>query len=93
MAGPLTDRSFASFSELSEDTVVYLRDAGFHYATPVQAAVLPIFTGNKDVVVDACTGSGKTLSFLLPVLEKLRKLSKSFTKFDVCTQFTPLMDH
>ncbi|KAI9470954.1 MAG: P-loop containing nucleoside triphosphate hydrolase protein [Benjaminiella poitrasii] len=39
--------------------------------TPVQAGAIPLFMKNKDVVVEAVTGSGKTLSFVIPILEKL----------------------
>ena len=38
--------------------------------TPVQASTIPLLSGNKDVVVEAVTGSGKTLSFVIPVLQK-----------------------
>ena len=48
-----------------------LSAAGFTRATPVQAAVVPLLSGNKDVCVEACTGSGKTLAFLLPLVEIL----------------------
>jgi ATP-dependent RNA helicase DDX55/SPB4 len=43
----------------------------FSAITPVQKATIPLFSGNKDVCVEACTGSGKTLSFLLPIFNKL----------------------
>jgi ATP-dependent RNA helicase DDX55/SPB4 len=39
--------------------------------TPVQASTIPLFSGNKDVVVEAVTGSGKTLAFLLPTTTRL----------------------
>lgn len=39
--------------------------------TKVQKTVLPLFLSRKDVVVKACTGSGKTLSFLVPILQIL----------------------
>ena len=42
---------------------------GFEKPTPVQKATLEIFRGNKDVVVEAVTGSGKTLSYIIPVVE------------------------
>ena len=44
---------------------------GFVKMTPVQASTMPLFLGNKDVVVEAVTGSGKTLAFLIPVVERL----------------------
>ena len=39
--------------------------------TPVQEATLPVFLSHKDVSVQACTGSGKTLSFVIPIYELL----------------------
>ncbi|KAL7273699.1 ATP-dependent rRNA helicase spb4 [Rhizina undulata] len=44
---------------------------GFSKMTPVQASTIPLFLGNKDVVVEAVTGSGKTLAFLIPTVERL----------------------
>lgn len=42
--------------------------------TPVQAATLPLFLTNKDVAVNACTGSGKTIAFVIPLIEMIRKV-------------------
>jgi ATP-dependent RNA helicase DDX55/SPB4 len=39
--------------------------------------------GHKDVVVEAVTGSGKTLSFLIPVVEKLLRLDRPIRKHHV----------
>lgn len=44
---------------------------GFPDMTPVQAAAIPPLLTSKDVVVEAETGSGKTLSFLVPIAEKM----------------------
>ncbi|KAK9235812.1 P-loop containing nucleoside triphosphate hydrolase protein [Lipomyces kononenkoae] len=41
--------------------------------TPVQASSIPLFCSNKDVVVEAVTGSGKTIAFLIPVIEIILK--------------------
>ncbi|UNI19892.1 RNA helicase [Purpureocillium takamizusanense] len=49
---------------------------GFSQMTPVQAATIPHFMGNKDVVVEAVTGSGKTLSFLIPIVQRLLRLEE-----------------
>lgn len=38
--------------------------------TPVQAASLPLLATTKDVVVEAVTGSGKTIAFAVPTLLK-----------------------
>lgn len=42
--------------------------------TPVQASTIPLFSGNKDVVVQSVTGSGKTLAFALPVLHHVSRI-------------------
>ncbi|KAH3676372.1 hypothetical protein WICMUC_002003 [Wickerhamomyces mucosus] len=56
----------------------WLKDAissmGFEKMTTVQASAIPIFLQNKDVIVEAVTGSGKTLSFVIPILEKMNKI-------------------
>lgn len=41
---------------------------GFKHPMPVQEIVIPLILKNYDVAVESCTGSGKTLSFLLPIL-------------------------
>lgn len=48
-----------------------LQTMDFKKMTPVQAGVVPLFLGNKDVVVEAVTGSGKTLAFLIPMIERI----------------------
>ena len=45
--------------------------AEFSVPTPVQAAALPPALQGKDVVATAQTGTGKTLGFLIPVMERL----------------------
>ena len=39
--------------------------------TPVQASAIPVALEGKDVLATAQTGTGKTLAFLIPVMEKL----------------------
>jgi ATP-dependent RNA helicase RhlE len=62
-----------SFSELSISS--YLQDriasAGFVTPTPVQAGAIPHALAGKDVLATAQTGTGKTLAFLIPIMEKL----------------------
>src|SRR5579863_6791583 len=45
--------------------------AGFSIPTPVQAAAIPHALAGKDVLATAQTGTGKTLAFLIPVIERL----------------------
>lgn len=62
-----------SFSELpiSHYTKERLTAARFTTPTPVQAAVIPHAIQGKDVLGTAQTGTGKTLAFLVPVMEHL----------------------
>ncbi|KAJ1721217.1 ATP-dependent rRNA helicase spb4 [Coemansia erecta] len=49
---------------------------GFERMTPVQEAAIPAFLQNSDVIVEAATGSGKTLSFVLPLLVLLQRATQ-----------------
>ena len=46
--------------------------AGYTFATPVQAAVIPRAMIGKDVIGQAQTGTGKTAAFLIPFLNRWR---------------------
>ncbi|TDL27948.1 DEAD-domain-containing protein [Rickenella mellea] len=63
----------SQFSELpiSEQTKKGLKKAFFVNMTEIQAQSIPVCLKGKDVLGAARTGSGKTLSFLIPVLEIL----------------------
>jgi len=50
-----------------------LEAARFTTPTPVQAAAIPQALEGKDVLATAQTGTGKTLAFLIPVIERLLK--------------------
>ena len=65
------------FSELpvSAQMKERLSAAKFITMTPVQAASLPHALAGKDVLATAQTGTGKTLAFLIPVMEKLATVS------------------
>jgi ATP-dependent RNA helicase RhlE len=62
-----------SFSELpiSDYTKQSLASANFSIPTPVQAAAIPHALAGKDVLATAQTGTGKTLAFLIPVMEQM----------------------
>src|SRR5215510_9483122 len=50
-----------------------LADAGYEARTPIQSMAIPIALGGADVLGCAQTGTGKTASFLIPVLERLSR--------------------
>src|SRR5580700_561269 len=62
-----------NFSELPISQYVQdrLSFAGFSVPTPVQAAAIPQALAGKDVLATAQTGTGKTLAFLVPIMEQL----------------------
>jgi hypothetical protein len=57
------------------DVTLHVRSCGFQRCTHVQATSIPYLLSHKDVVVDAATGSRKTLAFMVPVVEILRRRS------------------
>lgn len=62
--------SFASLG-LSEALVVAVESAGYIQPTPVQQQAIPAVLQGRDLMVAAQTGTGKTGSFALPILELL----------------------
>jgi len=46
---------------------------GFERTTPIQSAVIPIALAGSDVIGCADTGTGKTVAFVLPILNRLLK--------------------
>ncbi len=63
---------FSQFS-LSPALLARLDANKFETPTPVQAACIPPALEGRDVLATAQTGTGKTLGFLLPILESLEK--------------------
>ena len=67
---PLTDITFSTF-ELHPDLLAGLEGAGFTRCTPIQAMTLPVALPGGDVAGQAQTGTGKTLAFLVTVINRL----------------------
>ena len=57
---------------LAPSVVETLRLHGIKEATPVQERAIPEVRAGRDVIVQAQTGTGKTLAFLLPIFEKIK---------------------
>src|SRR5881394_3596056 len=68
-----------TFSELSLSSVLKnnLSRQGFVEPTPVQAQAIPPALAGRDVIATAQTGTGKTLAFVVPIIEALLKQSQS----------------
>lgn len=67
---PLTDLTFSSF-ELHPALQAGLEGAGFTRCTPIQALTLPVALPGGDVAGQAQTCTGKTLAFLVAVVNRL----------------------
>ena len=77
---PLTELTAAraqptgiTFRELgvAEKICEALEDAGIVTAFPIQELALPIALGGQDIIGQARTGTGKTLAFGIPLIERL----------------------
>ena len=62
------------FSELglSPELLRAVSDAGYTIPTPIQQQSIPYVISGRDVLGCAQTGTGKTASFALPMIDKLR---------------------
>ena len=57
---------------IAPEAMTVLKHSGIQEMTPVQEAAIPAVRSGKDCIVQAPTGTGKTLAFLLPIMEKLK---------------------
>jgi superfamily II DNA/RNA helicase len=59
--------------KLSDKVLAAVEAAGYTTPTPIQAQAIPVALEGRDVVGIAQTGTGKTASFVLPLLTMLEK--------------------
>jgi superfamily II DNA/RNA helicase len=63
------ETTFADF-DIHPDIVAALRDAGIVTPFPIQAMTLPVALSGHDIIGQAKTGTGKTLGFGVPMLNR-----------------------
>ncbi|HUZ95906.1 MAG TPA: DEAD/DEAH box helicase [Edaphobacter sp.] len=73
------DVRFTDFN-ISDSLKNRLSTAGFSIPTPVQAKAIPPALEGSDILATASTGTGKTLSFLIPMIERMDANSVPSTK-------------
>ena len=56
---------------LCHHVLLNVKRARFRNLTPVQKHAIPIIMGDRDLMACAQTGSGKTVAFVLPIIQKL----------------------
>ncbi|MEO0850060.1 MAG: DEAD/DEAH box helicase, partial [Pseudomonadota bacterium] len=66
------EKTFAQLG-LSDKLLKALEESGYTHPTPIQAAAIPEALTRRDVLGIAQTGTGKTASFTLPMIERLSK--------------------
>lgn len=67
----MTDNQSFRALGLTDALCRHLSKKGFTNPTPVQKDTIPLLLSGHDVIVQAETGSGKTASFALPVMEMI----------------------
>jgi superfamily II DNA/RNA helicase len=68
-AQPVAPRITFADLGLSEPVLRAVADAGYLHPTPIQEQAIPIVLMGRDVLGSAQTGTGKTASFTLPMLD------------------------
>ena len=53
----------------------------FDKITKVQNIVINEFLKNKDVIVKSITGSGKTISYIIPIIQRIINFSKQNSNY------------
>ena len=59
--------------KLSKSMIAVLEKHGITTATPIQNEIIPAIVAGRDVLAQSETGSGKTLSFAIPIIEQLNR--------------------
>ncbi len=71
-----------TFSDFNFDPQLFesLQSMGYTKPTPIQEQTIPLILNHKDLIACAQTGTGKTASYLLPILQHISVTDKKYTK-------------
>ena len=78
---PPSQKAPSTFIEFALDERILraIHEAGYTTPTPIQAQAIPVVLAGHDVMGSAQTGTGKTASFVLPILQKILPLASTST--------------
>lgn len=69
---------------LSKEVQRAIADMGFEEATPIQSQAIPAVLSGKDIIGQAQTGTGKTASFGIPIIETIDDHLKKVQAIVLC---------
>lgn len=75
-----------TFEEMCLDTRIMraIAEMGFEQPSPIQAQSIPITVEGKDMIGQARTGTGKTASFGIPMLQRINPKDKNLQAIVLC---------
>ena len=75
-----------TFEEMCLDTRIMraIAEMGFEQPSPIQAQSIPIAVEGKDMIGQARTGTGKTASFGIPMLQRINPKDKNLEAIVLC---------
>lgn len=85
-ATALEEMQVIKFKDLkvSHQILQAVEEMGFEEATPIQAQSIPLILEGHDVIGQAQTGTGKTASFGIPMLEKINSKTRKTQALVLC---------
>lgn len=72
-----SNNSWTDFG-LSPEMLKLIEEIGYTHPSDVQAQTIPLALAGKDVLVSSQTGSGKTASFVIPIVEKFKNKNGTY---------------
>jgi len=70
--------------EISSEVKKAIKELGFEECTPIQEQAIPVLLAGRDIVGQAQTGTGKTMAFGIPIVEKIDASSNTIQAIILC---------